>query len=408
MDILSLTPQPNELKFETLKPELNNIWDINPSLKCPVIGSCLSIDEHRKILKRAGVNVKRKRPYELHKDIMEHLGYSNKVSDKVNSLLKHKYRDETEKMIKMDESELRCLWETELKTGNIGHVLYHISSRSKLSDDFLSEVFGEAHMLSHTNTINVMETKQDLQKYIDKSVRLEEQLKAEKEKGKVVKKELKLLEKSVAEKAELLDKALQNPIRKILKSSREDELAKENQLLKEKIRELEGENYNISGELRRTEREKRSLQIKSFELENGSQELSAELNQLIEYVTSFVNCKENNCDESCPEFNLCAKRILVVGGITKMKHHYRNLIESSGGLFDYHDGYMKNGNHNLEARVKRSDLVICPVNCNSHNACLKVKQLCNKHNKDIKMLNSSSISAFSSALYEPSSLHQIN
>jgi len=51
------------------------------------------------------------------------------------------------------------------------------------------------------------------------------------------------------------------------------------------------------------------------------------------------------------------------------------------------------------ARVKRSDLVICPVNCNSHNACLKVKKLCNQYDKELKILSSSSLSAVSHALF---------
>ena len=91
--------------------------------------------------------------------------------------------------------------------------------------------------------------------------------------------------------------------------------------------------------------------------------------------------------------------MLIVGGITKLKHLYRDLVESGGGVFDYHDGYMTSGKQNLEARVKRSDVVICPVTCNSHGACIKVKRLCRKHNKTINMLPSASISAISGALH---------
>ena len=83
-----------------------------------------------------------------------------------------------------------------------------------------------------------------------------------------------------------------------------------------------------------------------------------------------------------------------------MKQLYQNLVESSGGQFEYHDGYMHNGKRNLEDRVKRCDLVICAVNCNSHGACSKVKEICQKHRKPLKMLPSSSLSAISGALFE--------
>jgi hypothetical protein len=91
----------------------------------------------------------------------------------------------------------------------------------------------------------------------------------------------------------------------------------------------------------------------------------------------------------------------MIGGITKMKSYYRDIVEQAGGRFDYHDGYLKNANANLAARVKRCDVVVCPVSCNSHNACLRVKKLCRRYNKELKILNSPSLSAVSQALFVP-------
>ncbi|MCD4805265.1 MAG: DUF2325 domain-containing protein [Desulfobacterales bacterium] len=52
----------------------------------------------------------------------------------------------------------------------------------------------------------------------------------------------------------------------------------------------------------------------------------------------------------------------------------------------------------MEGLVRRSDMVLCPVNCNSHNACLCVKKLCKKYCKPVQMLPSSSSSSISQAL----------
>jgi hypothetical protein len=81
----------------------------------------------------------------------------------------------------------------------------------------------------------------------------------------------------------------------------------------------------------------------------------------------------SRCDPACPSFDLCRKRVLIVGGITRMASLYKELIEGSGGVFEYHDGYMKNGVKQLESRLKRADVVLCPVSCNSHAACSIVK-----------------------------------
>jgi hypothetical protein len=105
--------------------------------------------------------------------------------------------------------------------------------------------------------------------------------------------------------------------------------------------------------------------------------------------------KQTSKAEDCPLFDLCGKRILIVGGITKIKTFYRRAIEKKGAVFEYHDGW---GKHGLEGLVRRSDMVLCPVNCNSHNACLSVKKLCKKYCKRVQMLPSSSSSAISQAL----------
>jgi len=106
----------------------------------------------------------------------------------------------------------------------------------------------------------------------------------------------------------------------------------------------------------------------------------------------------HQCNEECPAFNVCAKRILIVGGITKLKAHYRKLVEKKGAIFEYHDGYMNGGTRGLEGRVRRSDVVLCPVSCNSHMACLCLKRLCLKHKKPVRMISSASLSAISKAL----------
>jgi hypothetical protein len=106
----------------------------------------------------------------------------------------------------------------------------------------------------------------------------------------------------------------------------------------------------------------------------------------------------NRCDAGCPSFNLCKKRILIVGGITRMESLYRELIEGHGGIFEYHNGYVKNGVKKLESSFKRADIVVCPVNCNSHAACIIVKNLGKKHRKTVCMLASFSLSSVARAI----------
>lgn len=93
-----------------------------------------------------------------------------------------------------------------------------------------------------------------------------------------------------------------------------------------------------------------------------------------------------NCSPECPSFDLCRKRFLIVGGPGRMEDAYRRFIEDRGGVFEYHDGRLRGGTKGLESRFLRADVVLCPVNCNSHAACLLVKNMGKKHNKPVHML----------------------
>lgn len=91
----------------------------------------------------------------------------------------------------------------------------------------------------------------------------------------------------------------------------------------------------------------------------------------------------------------CKLRILIVGGIERMESRYRQLIEQLGGEMEYHHGHLNGGSIKLENSLRRCDLVLCPVNCNSHAACNAVKALGKKHRKPTFMLPNFSLSAIS-------------
>ncbi|MBU4572333.1 MAG: DUF2325 domain-containing protein [Desulfomicrobium sp.] len=118
-----------------------------------------------------------------------------------------------------------------------------------------------------------------------------------------------------------------------------------------------------------------------------------------------TTCQSGDCDPQCPSYDLCKKRVLIVGGIERMEKAYRKLVEDRGGIFEYHAGHMKSGGKGLENSVQRADFVLCPVNCNSHGACLKVKSLGKKFKKPVHMLSNFSLSAVARTMEQ---LHAAN
>ncbi len=122
--------------------------------------------------------------------------------------------------------------------------------------------------------------------------------------------------------------------------------------------------------------------------------------QPISIFTKSKPAKDSSC-ESCPTPCPCAscpKRILIVGGIERMEPLYRQAVEAKGHIFEYHAGHLRKGGNKLENLLQRADMILCPVNCNSHSACLQVKSLCKKHNKNLHIMKNFSLSAIERTL----------
>ena len=382
-----------------------NIWEVETHFKCPVVGAMLSVEKHQNILKKCGYDVKKMKDYEYHQQIMTKLYDENNVSVKVNNFIRSKARKLMIRITGLTDQDIRLLWKEHLKTGNVGPMMYAVISYEDTSIDLLQDVFGEVHMQAHANMTEIFHIRQKL-------VRSDENLSHQKKKIALKNEKFKTLveaKKSDTRKISLLHaenlqiKKRINELENMFHPGKKPENAI--RCLEQKIAAREQDLVAEQEKTRIMEREKRSLQIDLFSSRSENELIKKEIQAM---VTGFIPCTSMDCPnedycikEACPQYKLCAKRVFMVGGITKMKSFYRDIVENAGGKFDYHDGYLKAGKTHFEAKVKRCDMVLCPVNCNSHNACLRVKKLCNKHNKTIKFLNSSSLSAISQALFIP-------
>ena len=393
-------PRTLKKNFRLSAPALMRIWEIHSRFKCPVVGTCLTLDENRRLLKKGGCRVKRLSPFRLHTALMEQLHRENPVSLKTDNYLRHKYRESIAEFAHLPEDEFMEIWRKQLRTGEIEAIFFIAAVRPDLSEKTLIEIFGEIHMMGHANTAEIIGLRREAACQDDANQRLGRLLAKEKKENSRLKKALAEANADLS-KARMKIKQLQAVSASSQVRCEDTEKQQDDTVLalEKKIQETEIRNRQLARDRNRIEREKRKLQIEMFELRSVNQHLAEEAKALIAQFSELTGgCSGENCSECCPEYPICAKRVLVVGGITRIRHLYRDLIESAGGKFDYHDGYMKNAKQNIEAQVKRSDLVICPVTCNSHGACDKVKRLCRKYDKPIRMLPSAGLSAISSAL----------
>lgn len=379
--------------------DLKHIWEIMCFLKCPVVGTCLTIREQRRILKKARCSTKALRPYQIHTAIMERLDSKNRVSVKLDNYLKFKYRKDIPILRELDEDGFMRSWRRFFLTERMEAHLFVSAVRKDISTESIQEIFGEIHMLGHANLHEAAKYGQDLICQVEINQKLAKRFNQAKTHARKLQKEMSSLRASLRESQSLLQKFKGDQKRVGNEKGRTAVLESENQALRIKFQELKAHSENQSEQLHLLERRKRRFEIKAFDLNATNEHLSNELSEFIEKVTPVVECTK--CHETdCPKAQLADMRILIVGGITKMKNFYQRLVEKRGGIFEYHDGYMQNGQEGLEHRVKRCDLILCPVDCNSHGACSKVKKLGQKHGKPYKMLRRSSLSAISNALMD--------
>lgn len=391
-----------------------NIWEIESHFRCPIVGAMLSVEKHQAILKKCGYNTKKMKSYEYHQKLMSMLDGENTVSVKTNNYLHNQARKCMKEIDGLSETEIRKKWNEYKSTGNVGPMMFAIVSREGTGDELLHDIYGEVHMLAHANMTKVFSIQ-------DQLVKTQSLLKREKKTlvrksdefkslGKIRKTEIRRLKELELENRQLknrLAKAEKRP----LTGQNAEPVVKH---LEDQVCELEKTARSYKEQARIHQKKIERLQNELFTAKNENSTLNDELQELIGTFSSFTlpevpdmencppGCSHNDCSsEKCTQYQLCAKRVFMIGGLTKMKSYYKEIVEKAGGEFDYHDGYLKNTSANLEARVKRSDVVICPVNCNSHNACLTVKKICNRYNKQLKILSSSSLSAVANALFNP-------
>lgn len=377
-------------------------WEIENMLVCPVVGLCLSQKEQRQVLKKAGVKFKKRDEFEIHEILVACASDENRISRRVDRMLLRTHGSRAQPLYELDAAVFERLWKSFFADGDVGLALWVAASRKDLSAVFRREVFGDVHMAMHGNA--------------ESQARLKRQISGQKKK---IEEKTRRARDAIQENRALAAEAAALRRERVDLVRRLEAAEEQNRVLREKLSRAAQETAarDSASENRRVRRELAALaetlgQREAMLAESDSRLHKAE-KEIDRWKASLAAIQAEaraflksvgamqTCDASCPAFDLCRKRVLVVGGMSRIAGFYRELVEDVGGVFEYHDGYTKNGVAALENRLRRADMVLCPVSCNSHSACTLVKKLGKKHNKPVHMLSGASLNAVSQALRQP-------
>ena len=96
--------------------------------------------------------------------------------------------------------------------------------------------------------------------------------------------------------------------------------------------------------------------------------------------------------------NRSIRSFLYVGGRDCQVAHLRQIASNHGAELIHHDGGLREAVSRIDTVLPSVDCVFCPIDCISHDACLRVKTGCKKFGKTFIPLRNGSKSSLERAL----------
>jgi uncharacterized membrane protein len=368
-----------------LRDQTRKTWaQVSEDLRCPIVGVCLTMAEQRGILKKANVPLKGLEDKDVHGLLVHNAGSDGTLARRVQHCLERKYRQEIKEWGVCQEQALLSRWEVALQCGKIGAAMWIAATHPCLSSEAVYRVFSDVHMLLYRQG-----------KLVTQELRQGQRLRAQNE---GLRDKLRKAQASRRETAEALQAS------RMVCAELELELAQ--------ARKLPKQDKSVTSCRARLQKAERQIQTQGAAIEGLKEEKkrlatelasASELNQMmraeLQDMLRALQQEEDAC-QTCPNRDLCDKRILLVGGITRLRTIYQILVEDLGGEFRHHDGRNSGGARALAGLIRWADVVLCPVDVNSHSACLGVKNTCKKVGKPYHMLPSSGVSSIARVLTE--------
>jgi hypothetical protein len=356
------------------------IWEIQSNWLCSIVGTCLGPSDVDRILRRAGVRFQDgAQAYDIHGFMVVRASERGRVGREINKTLDEKYAAVVRKVgAEQDQGGLAALWDDLCGRGQVAGAYWAIMSHAHVPEDLKVHAFGEVHMLSHF-----------MGGYNRHSA-----------------KELWAAERQIQELGGRLARARRH--------GQETALAREQRIgeLEQELERTRAEAVKAQAERarrpaaaataarqRRGERRLAAARARMEALERENQRLRA----LLDVLSDQTPPPAAPAPEACPIAAAPASApegrcVLYVGGRCQLLPHLRARAAACNACLLHHDGGQEETLQALDGLVDRADVVFCPIDCVSHQACLKVKSLCRRRAKPFVPLRSSSATCFLQAM----------
>jgi len=380
------------------------LWELTSKLLCPVIGTCLTTSEIRKLAQKVvDKEQARKSDYWLHTWVVSNCDSKHHLSVTVQKHLDRKFAAAIKRFGQFKcRDELKQVWLQHIDRGASAEALWALLTHPLCDLAMQDMAYETIHMLSHQigagqradlKRLHKAENELlELKKALDKSQLKAHQTISNKES------QLEALQRLVGElKADNLRLKEHNQ-----RLEQEEDCSK----LAPQLQQLRSELASKNSSVEILDKQKVQWQQKLRQSEDNILDLTQKLQQqeqetralegFVKQSLSPCNgCSADSCRD-CPD--LKGQKILCVGGMHRMTDQYRELVSRCNGEFSHHDGGVEDRSKRLDALLWSADAVICASDCISHDAYYRLKRFCKQHNKRHLFIPSSGISSFAKAM----------
>ncbi len=360
------------------------LWELEHWLMCSIVGTCLSPPDLDRVAKRHQLRFDDDtREHQLHSFFVERAAEDCPIGRTINKILDEKFS----RAIKLvgqetDEVRLEALWEEFCAKGHVAAGYWAFMCHSHKPIWLRNNIFGDVHMLSHFmgghNRQNAKALWQAEQQVEQLSFRLSKARQHAQETIADRDRRIDELESELQETREQLTSAYTRLARSAATSQakRSDSRRSDRRLsaARARIRSLEAQNERM-----------RSLLDAVTDIDPHTRLFATRI-------------EPRQVDEQAAPAPVAGCQFLYVGGRCHLVPHLRARAEASDACLLHHDGGQEETLKSLDGLVEQADVVFCPVDCISHQACLKAKHLCKRQAKPFIPLRSSSTSCFARAI----------
>ncbi|WP_161493273.1 DUF2325 domain-containing protein [Zoogloea sp. LCSB751] len=374
------------------------LWDLDDKHHCPLIGTCLSIDELQRFAKRFHFTARPGDEFALHVEAVAQCRTRSPASEAMQRHLDRKYLLWVDRFGKLkDDKALQTLWHECQQRGEIAGPLWALCTHRNASQTSLQQAYADVHMLSHQVGAGLAADTRRLAHLEKENAELKGGLKRELA---ALRRQLAAAEAERAERDTLRNDI--DTLQKRLQCFESGQVVVE---MGQRLMALQTSHDKLlatSGRVWELERNLKDIREDAQRIAVERDAALAERDALEHLLRAMepATCEITADGDACAacEHALGARCVLYVGGRAALLAQYRQLAERLGITLIHHDGGQEESLSRLPELIRSADAVMCPTDHISHNAYYHVKAHCKRVGKPCLFYRGGGISGFAVAM----------